>query len=148
MSSRSDPFDDLERMFDRMTTVRDGRAPVGRGDWEPFAGGQELAVDLLDTDDAYVVTVDVPGFDRNELDLRVSDRTLRIDGEREESTDEAEENYLRRERRRASIRRSIGLPAPVKPDDVTAKLHNGILTIVVPKAEPVPESRRVEIDAE
>ena len=148
MSSRI-PFDDLERMFDRMSQQFESAARRwGEEDWDVFGVGRDLAIDLVDSDDAFVVTVDVPGFDRNEIDLRVSDQTLWLEGERKEATEEGTENYLRHERRQRTIRRSIRLPAPVNPSEVTATLRNGILTITVPKAEPASESRHVEIESE
>jgi len=149
MSSRPNPFDEMERLFDRMSRqFDDATRRWGEEDWGMFGGG-DLAVDLVDQDDAFVVTVDVPGFDRNELDLRVSDQTLWIEGEHREETDEGEEeSYIRQERRHERMRRSIRLPAPVKPKAVKAKLRNGILTVTIPKAEPASESQTVEIEAE
>lgn len=120
----------------------------GGGELAPFGSGGDVAVDLVDEDDAFVVTVDVPGFERDEIDLRVSEGTLWIECERSEATDEEEESYLRRERRHQSVRRSVRLPAPVKPDEVSAKLKNGILTVTVPKAEPESESHRIEIEGD
>jgi HSP20 family protein len=149
MSSRSNPFEDLDRMFDRMSRqFEDAARRWGEEDWGLFGAGGDLAVDMVDRDDEFVVTVDVPGFDRNEIDLRVADQTLWIEGEHREEAEEADETYLRRERRHEKMRRSIRLPAPVTPSEVTAKLRNGILTITVPKAEPVSESQKVEIEGE
>ena len=149
MSSRSNPFEELDRMFDRMSAqFEEAARRWGEEDWGLFGVGGDLAIDLVDRDDAFVVTVDVPGFDRSEIDLRVADQTLWIEGEHGEASEESEENYLRRERRHERMRRSIRIPAPVKPQEVTAKLRNGILTITVPKAEPASESKTVEIEAE
>jgi HSP20 family protein len=149
MSSRSNPFEDPDRMFARMSRqFEEAARRWGDEDWGLFGAGGDLAIDLVDRDDAFVVTVDVPGFDRNEIDLRVSDQTLWIEGDRREEAGEEAESYLRRERRHESMRRSIRLPAAVKPSEVTAKLRNGILTVTIPKAEPASESRKVEIEGE
>ena len=149
MSSRRNPFEELERMFERMSRqFEDAASEWGGGEWAPFGSGDDVAIDLVDEGDAFVVTVDVPGFERDEIDLRVADGTLWIDCERSESSEEDEESYLRRERTHRSVRRSVGLPAPVEADEVTAKLRNGILTVTVPKAEPEEGSQRIEIEGE
>jgi HSP20 family protein len=149
MSSRRNPFEELERMFERMSReFEDAAGQWGEGDWSPLGGREEVAVDLVDEDDEFVVTVDVPGFERDEIDLRVADQTLWIHCERSEAADEEEENYLRQERRHRSVRRSIRLPAPVKKEEVSAKLRNGILTVTVPKAEPREGARQIDIEGE
>jgi len=147
MSSRRNPFFDLERMFDRLSReFEEATSQWGEGDWALFETRGEAAVDLVDEDDAFVVTIDVPGFERDEIDLRVTEGTLWIQCERSSEEEEEGDTYLRRERSHASMRRSIRLPAPVDAEDVTAKLKNGILTVTVPKAEPIEESNRIEIE--
>lgn len=109
--------------------------------------GDEFAVDVVDEPDEVVVTVDVPGFDRNEIDVRVDDRTLWIEATREEAVDEGDDTYLRRERSRRFNRRSITLPAEGDPEDVEATLRNGVLTVTIPKATPSESVRHIEIDS-
>lgn len=109
--------------------------------------GDEFAVDVVDEPDEVVVTVDVPGFDRNEIGVRVDDRTLWIEATREEAVDEGDDTYLRRERSRRFNRRSITLPAEGDPEDVEATLRNGVLTVTIPKATPSESVRHIEIDS-
>lgn len=136
-------------MFERMSReLEDAANQWGVGDWVPPGAESDVAIDLVDEDDAFVVTIDVPGFERDEIELRVTDETLWIECERTDAREENEEEYLRRERRHASVRRTVGLPAPVKPEEVSAKLRNGILTVTVPKAEPEEGSRRIDIEGE
>lgn len=150
MSARDNPFDELERMFERLSRQFEGAGRWWEGepleDWR--SGFDQLPVDLVDQGDEFVVTVDVPGYDRNEIDVRVSDRTLRIEADKREEVEEREDEFIRRERRHRGLSRSIQLPDEVEPDGVTARLKNGILTITVPKAEPTEESRTIEIDSE
>jgi HSP20 family protein len=139
MSDRPNPFDDVPRLFDRMARQFQEAArswETGETtDWTRWTGGAAMAVDLVDRDDEFVVTVDLPGFDRDDVDVRVTDRTLHIDAERESETGtEAEGTYLRRERRRSSEQRTVRLPADVDEDDVTATMTNGVLTVTLPKA--------------
>lgn len=146
MSTRSNPFEELERLFDRLSRQFEDADWWGGGSpitWP--AATSSLAVDLVERDDAFVVTVDLPGFDRDEVDVDVTDHTLRIVAEHEEETEASEETYLRRERRQASQRRSVRLPAEVDPDAVEARMRNGVLTVTLPKGE-VAEARRIEIE--
>ncbi|MDR9430843.1 MAG: Hsp20/alpha crystallin family protein [Natronomonas sp.] len=149
MSTRSNPLEELERFFERMshqfddTRMWDPSGSIER--WSSEFG--TMAVDLIDRDDEFVATVDMPGFDREEIDVRVTDHTLRITAEHEERLDEEKEEgrYIRHERRRESADRSIRLPDDVDPDEVTARMKNGVLTITLPKLE-AEEARGIEIE--
>jgi HSP20 family protein len=145
MGRRDNPFDELERLFDRMSRQFEGTTEWSDEDaWQ--AGGSDFAIDLVDEDDAFVVTVDVPGFDRNELDVRIDDQTLRIEAERREETDEREEDYVRHERRHESRSRAVRFPTAIDPESISATLRNGVLTVTVPKAQPAERARAVEIE--
>jgi HSP20 family protein len=136
MSTQSNPFEEMKRLFERMTQQFDEASrmwetegPSGRWDsvFEP------MAADLLERDDEFVVTVDLPGFESDDVDIQVENRTLRIRAEQEEEKEEEQEQYLRRERRHESALRSIQLPEAVNAEDVKAKIKHGVLTISLPK---------------
>ncbi|WP_254839747.1 Hsp20/alpha crystallin family protein [Natronomonas marina] len=148
MSVRTNPFEELERLFDRMSHQFEDSTRM----WEPegpfrrwTSEFDEMAVDLVDHDEEFVVTVDLPGFERDDVEIQVTDHTLRIEAEHEEATAEEEEQYLRRERRRESMRRSIRLPGDVDKEGVNARMKNGVLTVTLPKLE-VEEARNIEIE--
>ena len=148
MSSRRKPFEDLERLFERMSSQFDEASRM----WEtgdPFGGlslGYEpMAVDLVDYDGEFVATVDLPGFDREDVTVHVVDRSLRIEAERDETVDEEAADYIRHERQHKSTGRSIQLPKAVDEERVTARMKNGVLTVTLPKLE-VEESHRIEIE--
>lgn len=150
MSMRGNPFDELERLFERMN-----RQLEATGQWwenDPLSDwameGNELPIDLADRGNEFVVTVDVPGYGQDEIDVRMTDNTVRIEADSREETERSEENLLRSERHRRSLSRSIRLPDPVHPDQVNAKLRNGILTITLPKMEPDTESHHIDIESE
>ena len=154
MSARSTPLEELERFFERMSRQFD-EAPrmwdpsESLGRWASEFGS--MAIDLVDRDEEFVVTVDMPGFDREEIDIRVTDHTLRIEAEHrealDEETDEEAGRYIRHERRHESAERSIRLPDDVDTDGVTAKMKNGVLTVTLPKLE-IEEAREIDIDIE
>jgi HSP20 family protein len=151
MSSRSNPFEELERMFDRLSRQFDDATRVWgvEEDWWPTGDRDEMAVDVADAGDEFVVTVDLPGFGRDDVTVEVSDHTLHVEADRDETTEEAEEGaYLRRERTHRSLSRAIRLPDEVDRENVSARLHNGVLTVTVEKAEPTTEPRRIDIEDE
>jgi len=142
--SSSNPFTDIERFFERMSDqFDDASRRWGSGDgWS--SAFESMAVDLLERDDEFVVTADLPGFERDDIDIRVTDHTLRIEAERDEETETEDETYLRRERRHATASRSIRLPEEVETDGVSARMEHGVLTVTLPRAE-VTEAKRIEI---
>ena len=152
MSSSSNPFQEIEQFFERMgqqfeDASRAWRSQESLDRWMPDT--QSMALDLVEYDDELVATVDLPGFDRDEVDIRVTNQTLRIEAEREEATDEEREleggRFVRRERRHATAHRSIHLPEEVDTDAVDATLENGVLTITLPKTE-AEHARTIEIE--
>ena len=127
--SRWDPFQDLLAIQDEMNQVF-GRARQGQGGrvWAP-------ALDISERKDAYVVTVEVPGIKAEDLDITLEDGLLTIKGERHFTQDSSDQQFHRVERRYGSFRRSITLPSQVQADAIEASFEDGVLEVVVPKAE-------------
>ena len=128
--SRWDPFQDLLAIQDEMNQVF-GRARQGQGGGRVWAP----ALDISERKDAYVVTVEVPGVNADDLDITLEDGLLTIQGERQFTSESSEQQYHRVERRYGSFRRSITLPSQVQADAIEASFENGVLEVVVPKAE-------------
>ena len=99
--------------------------------------------DIEETDDSYVLEVEIPGVKREDVDLQVEQGRLRLTAERRQR----ERVGLLRRRTRTTGRFSldVSLPAPVDSDAVSASLDHGVLTVVVPKAEQA-RRRRIPID--
>jgi HSP20 family protein len=129
-------FDDLFSRIGRLLESTVGVGPVpGTMAWAPLA-------DTSETDDAYVVEADLPGVKREDIDVEISARELVITGELKERE---REGVLRRGTRRTGrFEYRALLPTDVKAEGINAALTGGVLTITVPKAEPV-KSRHVEI---
>lgn len=150
MSIRTNPFDEMEQFFERLshqfdeaTESWESGGPLGQ--WT--AEMEPMAVDLAENDDEFVVTVDLPGFERDDVEVTVTNHTLRIEADREESIveEETEERYIRRERRHESMHRSIQLPGEVDTEAVDARMKNGVLTLTLPKAES-ETARTIDIE--
>lgn len=133
---RGNPFDDIEAFFERM----EDQFETG----VDFDGGA-VAVDVLDTDEAYLVTADLPGFDTDSIDLTFSDGRLRIAGERTTDEETAERRYLRRERTTTAVDRTVRIPDPIEADEIDASFDAGVLTVTLPKAED-EEGTKIEIE--
>lgn len=114
-----DPFDELEEVFDQLTTFT-----------EP--GTADLPADVVDADDELLVHVDLPGRAPENIDVRLEDdRTLHVEaGERD---DGAEGQYLTRERTHTTVSRTLTLPAAVDEEETAASYDRGVLTVRLQK---------------
>lgn len=104
------------------------------------------AVDISERPDAYLVTVELPGVGIEDLEITFEDGLLTIQGERRFAHDSAEEKVHRIERRYGAFRRSITLPRYVKADAIEASAQDGVLQILVPKAEEA-HAKRIQVRA-
>lgn len=140
------PFDELSALFERMSEQFEDTAetwPRGFSDWTMTAAP---SLDLVEHDDEYLVTVDLPGYEKGDVTVRVTDHTLYIDAERDTADEQEDDHYLRRERSHRSARRQVKLPDVVDPDAVTATMKHGVLTVTVPKAEPASTGHRIAVE--
>ena len=146
--ARWDPFQDLLAIQDEMNQLfgqavgQGGRATGGEAGTRAWAP----ALDIAERNDAYVVTVEVPGIKPEQLDITLENGALTISGERRFETETKEEQFHRIERRYGAFRRSITLPDRVKADAVEASFEDGLLQVVVPKAEEA-KPKRIEVRA-
>lgn len=139
---RRNPFDELEELFERMSRQFEG------GDW--YTGGKPISVDVADTGDTYELTADLPGYDRDDIELTLAEGSLTIEAVREEADEEREETpsvrYVRREREHAEISRTIRLPEPIDEEEAVARYRNGVLTVTLPKQEPDEDATSIDIE--
>lgn len=145
--SRRTPFDEIERLFDRMGQQFEDASQQWEGlSPQTMMGSGSASIDVVDREEAFEVTVDLPGFEPQDVDLRVVDQTLSIDAERssEHSVDEGE--FVHHERSRESVSRRVRLPAPVEVDDVRATMENGVLSLTLPKTRPDDSGHAIDIE--
>lgn len=103
-------------------------------------------MDMKETEDAYTVKLTMPGIDKDDLDISVSDGVLTVKGETSEETEDEKATYLVREHKHYSYYRSVRLPSEVVADKAEAEYKNGVLKLTLPKAEEVkPKSIPVKI---
>ncbi len=99
-----------------------------------------LPLDVLETEDKYIVKASLPGIDPDALDITFSDNILTIQGE-VRAEEDADGNYLLRERRLGLFQRSIALPERVEADKIEAIYQDGVLTLAIPKVEEIKPKR-------
>ena len=126
------PFDELERMRRHMDWLSDSLQ--ARWFKEPFAGVFPL-VNVTEDKDTFFVRAELPGIKPEELDISVTGNNLTVSGERKMPAEDANATYHRREREEGRFSRMIALPAQIDPGKVEARSSEGVLTIVLPKAE-------------
>lgn len=129
-----EPFRDLMAMQERMTRLFDETLSriwkeegVPRGVWSP-------PVDIVEKGDEIVLLVDLPEMDQTDIDIRVEDNSLTIQGERK-FMKEAEGTYLQIERPYGNFQRSFNIPRTVDQEKIRASYKNGVLRVVLPKKE-------------
>ena len=102
-------------------------------------------IDLIDNLSEYKLKANLPGWQKEDLDLTVNENAVVLRGKHQEESQDKKGNYLRQERRLSSFERRIGLSEPVKPGKAKAQLKNGILEVTVPKAEPGKMPKKISI---
>lgn len=105
-------------------------------------------MDMKETEDAYSVKLTMPGIDKENLDISISDGVLTVKGETKEDEEKEGENgtWLVREHKHFAYYRSVRLPSEVQADKAEAEYKNGVLYLTLPKAEEVkPKSIPVKI---
>ena len=95
-----------------------------------------MQTDIRETKDGYELDVDLPGFDKKDINLELKDGYLTIKASRNEEKEDKKHHYLRKERFTGSCSRSFYVGDSVKEEDVHAKFDNGILKLSFPKEEP------------
>ena len=103
-------------------------------------------MDLVESDDHFVLKADLPGLGEDDVAIEIRDNTLTISGERKSEYEKRERGWYRVERATGQFSRSLSLPEGVDPDAVTAEFDKGVLEVHIPKPEQ-RKPRRVEIKA-
>lgn len=125
------PFEQLERMRQQMERLyEDAKAP-----FQPSHAGVFPLINLTEDNNSYYVRAELPGVTADELDIQVTANNLSISGERKIEPEEEGAKYHRRERDAGRFSRSLQLPGEIDSDKVKAKLENGVLTVLISKAE-------------
>jgi HSP20 family protein len=150
------PFESLRREIDRLFDdfrPFDWRLPsrvlgfevprIARAEWQVAP-----AMDLVEKDDAYEITAELPGLDEKNVEIKLSNHTLTIKGEKNEVKEDKQKDYYHSERRYGSFQRSFQLPEGVDADKIDAHFAKGVLTVKLPKtAEAKKAEKKIAVKA-
>jgi HSP20 family protein len=123
--TRWDPFGELTELRTRVDRIFDDLAKDRERIWTP-------AIDVVRDNGNLVVRADVPGIKPEEVKIEIEDDLLIVSGQHEETKEENEKHYVRRERRFGSFSRSIVLPAAVDAKQIKATTHDGVVEVTIP----------------
>lgn len=131
---------EMDRIFNELIPFnwRFDESDTGMGTWTP-------TTDMMETDNEYLIEVDLPGLTKKDIKINAHDNVLTIEGERKRESKEERPGWLRNERYFGTFKRSIMLPASVVDDKIKATFKDGVLKVTVPKAE---KSKRKSVPIE
>jgi HSP20 family protein len=127
---------DMDRFFDEMVPRREGETESGV--WLP-------SLDVSETEDDIRVKAEIPGVEKDDINLSINNNALIIKGEKNMEKEVEGEDFHRIERVYGNFYRAIELPVLVNSDKISASFKNGVLNIVLPKAEEV-KPKEIEIE--
>ena len=131
-------FDDMDKMV--KTVLNNSQySPMISENWVP-------PVDIKEDDTSFVLSADIPGIKKSDIDLLIENNILKISGIRDYNNANDNSEYHYRERTHGSFHRSFKLPISVVEENISATFRNGILTVALPKNEEAqPKQRTIKI---
>jgi HSP20 family protein len=144
-------FDTLRREIDRLF---DDFRPMG---WRlpfrrpsafeltwPHPEGWQVApaIDMVEKDDAFEITAELPGLDEKNVEIKLSNGVLTIKGEKKDEKEEREKEYYLSERRYGSFQRTFRVPDAVEVEKIDASFRKGVLTVTLPKSPTAKQSEK------
>jgi HSP20 family protein len=133
---------EMDRLFDDFLTGWGWRTSSTMAErWNKFTP----QLDISEVNDQIKITAELPGLDREDVSVNLTNDLLTISGEKKKETEEEGEDYYRSERTYGAFERSIRLPSEVNPDEVNAVFDKGILTITLPKMKEMETRKQIEV---
>ena len=125
---------EIDEMFDPATRRFFSQDPWGHG---LFDREVSPAMDVVENEDGFLVSVDLPGVEKKDLEISVADNVLTVKGEKKAENESKDGRVYRKESWEGSFQRTLSLPAGVNADKIDAKMRDGVLQISLPKREEV-----------
>jgi len=136
------PFWDLERWFEEEEWPEIWRR--SRWDWR-LSVLRTPRMDVYEDNGNVVAEVELPGVDPKNIDVEVKDNVLKVEAKAEEKKEEKRKGYYRKEISAGYFKRAVPLPLEVVGEKADATHEGGILKVVIPKAKPKEEERKLKI---
>ncbi len=141
----------LTRMTERMPSLfnellRPWGDVFSEGDWGTTTMNVP-AVNISEQDNQYLVSLAAPGMKKNDFKIEVDGNMLTISSEKEESTEETDKKFTRKEYNYSSFSRSFSLPEEIKQENIQAKYEDGVLKVTLPRKEAAkkPEVKKIAV---
>jgi HSP20 family protein len=129
-------LDDMSRLFDEMW--RRSLRPTAGTTWYP-------AIDVKENENEYTIVAELPGMNKDDVKISVTDNIVTIRGEKKAEVEERSDNWHQVERTYGAFERSFTLGTSVDPNGVKARFENGVLTVALPKSQEArPREIRIE----
>ncbi|MDX1803929.1 MAG: Hsp20/alpha crystallin family protein [Alcanivorax sp.] len=122
---------DIEGWFDRMLDDMYGNSPMPPREVTAF----RPKLDILEKPDQYLVTAELPGMEKSDLDITLDGQTLSLAGQKKEVREEDKDGYHYSERLFGQFQRLLTLPDDADAEHLNAVFHNGVLTLTIPRHE-------------
>jgi HSP20 family protein len=138
-------FNDFRRSFDNILAPF---MPFGRSLYDSLEGlpTRYPLCDIVDKGNEYIINVELPGLNKNDVDIQLNKDTLILTAEKKNTEEINEDNYIHRERSYSQIQRVINFPEEVNPENVDGSMEDGIMVLKVAKKEPKPEEKMRKIN--
>lgn len=141
------PFEEIEKLFEeawkRPFSLFGSLMPRIKSESEVIAP----AVDIYEEGDDLVLKAELPGLNKDDIEVKVTDDYITISGEKKKEEKVEEKNYYRYERSYGSFSRTFRLPVEIQTDKAKAKFENGVLEIRIPKTEEAKtKERKLQIE--
>jgi len=140
----ANPFEEFDRLQSEMGRLFNlANLPDGEG---LFDGTSSPPIDVVETQDEYIVFADLPGMEQKDIELSIASNVLSLSGEKAKKADGERRRFFREESWTGSFRRTISLPNTVDPEKVSAELKDGVLSVRIgKKAELKPRQIAVNV---
>ena len=126
---------DMEKAFSSFPSVSMPKMP-------------EASCDVIDEGNQFRVKMDIPGVQKKDIKLNVTDNSLEVSAEHKEESEEKKKNYLRKERSNVSYYRTLPMSEDIVSGKVKAKLTDGVLDITLPKAKPTKTQKKKPVSVQ
>ena len=141
----ANPFEEFDRLQSEMGRLFSlANLPDGEG---LFDGRSAPPIDVLETQDDFLVLADLPGMEQKDIELSIASNVLSLSGERKQKAEDGKRRFFREESWTGNFRRTISLPNTVDPEKISAELRDGVLAVRIgKKAEDKPRQIAVKVE--
>lgn len=136
----------MESWLEQMNQQFEMAAESWGGGSEWSTGMDQPRLDMIERDDEYIITADLPGFSSDDVDVYVSDGMLSIEAERTDEVETDDGDFIKRERSQETLSRRVSLPSDVDVDSISASLDAGVLTVHAARSESLEGGHEIDIE--